>query len=164
MQTQFFRASVGAVIFNNKGEVLAFERNDVSGSWQFPQGGIELGEEPNAAIQREIAEETGIDLNQLEFIRECPYLLSYELPPESRNGKTGRGQTQRWFLFRYMPDDLLIQLPAGGEFRAYQWMPMEHLTKQVVHFRKELYQKLGIEFTEVNLQQNTYRKLEGTHR
>lgn len=50
-RSQYFRASVGALITNGKGEVLAFERRDVPGAWQLPQGGIAEGEEPIDAIR-----------------------------------------------------------------------------------------------------------------
>ena len=35
-----FRANVGAVIINEEGYVLAFERLKIKGAWQFPQGGL----------------------------------------------------------------------------------------------------------------------------
>ncbi|MDX1407110.1 MAG: NUDIX domain-containing protein, partial [Saprospiraceae bacterium] len=43
---QTFRAGVGMVIQRADGKLLAFERRDYPDSWQFPQGGIEPGEEP----------------------------------------------------------------------------------------------------------------------
>jgi len=38
--------------------------------WQFPGGGIEFGESPEAAIKREIREETGITLTRVGMIPE----------------------------------------------------------------------------------------------
>ena len=40
-----FRANVGIVIFNKDGKVFFAKRKYQSG-WQFPQGGIQLGESP----------------------------------------------------------------------------------------------------------------------
>jgi hypothetical protein len=48
--TQYFRTGAGAVIANAAGFVLAFERADIPGAWQLPQGGLEAGEEPLQAI------------------------------------------------------------------------------------------------------------------
>ena len=148
-RTQYFRASVGAVVINGKGEALAFERRDVSGAWQLPQGGMEEGEEPIDAIMREIFEETGIKKEDLILIREHPDYLTYELPPEYRSEKTGRGQTQRWFLFRYAADESQIKLSTNGEFVAWEWMPLQELIKETVSFRKEVYRRVRAAFTEI---------------
>ena len=147
--SQYYRASVGAVITNGKGEVLAFERRDIPGAWQLPQGGIEEGEEPIDAIKREILEETGIKQEDLVLIREHPDFLTYELPLEYRSEKTGRGQTQQWFLFRYAADESRIQLSENCEFIAWEWMPFQELTKKAVSFRKEVYRRIAAEFTEI---------------
>lgn len=148
--SQFFRASVGAIISNGRGEVLAFERKYIPGAWQLPQGGLEEGEEPKNAILREIEEETGIKPKDLIFIREHPELLSYELPNEYRNEKTGRGQTQKWFLFKYVSELPRIELTAGGEFVKWKWMPLRNLIKSTVLFRKDVYRRLEAEFKELD--------------
>ena len=58
---------VVGLVTNEKGEVLLAKRNQpnspqVHGKWEFPGGGIELGEDPEAALLREIKEETGLDI------------------------------------------------------------------------------------------------------
>ena len=56
-----YRPCVGIVLFNNDNQVFIARRNDVGRqSWQFPQGGINSGEEPEAAALRELEEETNI--------------------------------------------------------------------------------------------------------
>jgi putative (di)nucleoside polyphosphate hydrolase len=149
--SQFFRASVGAVIMNSEGRVLALERSDTEGSWQFPQGGIDDHEEPLAAAFREVREETGIAPDSLLLIRQHPHLLSYELPREWRSPKVGRGQTQRWFLFRFLLPDNLITLPSPGEFRLWRWLDFHELMPLVAAFRQELYRAIAREFTEITL-------------
>ena len=44
--SQFFRANVGIAVLDANGRVLAFEREGHPGSWQLPQGGLDVGEEP----------------------------------------------------------------------------------------------------------------------
>ena len=44
-----YRLNAGAIVFNREGKVLIFARADFDGQWQFPQGGIEAGEKPQAA-------------------------------------------------------------------------------------------------------------------
>lgn len=59
--SQNFRANVGAVSINGNGLVLAFEQKKIPGALQFPQGGLEEGEEPRNAVFREIWDEIGIE-------------------------------------------------------------------------------------------------------
>ncbi len=66
MQFENYRPCVGAMILNTDGLVWVGKRISKVGSinpdllWQMPQGGIELGEEPEQSVYREILEETGI--------------------------------------------------------------------------------------------------------
>ena len=49
MASPHFRAGVVIVVRGLDDRLLAFERNDVRGQWQFPQGGVEADEDPIAA-------------------------------------------------------------------------------------------------------------------
>ena len=143
LPAQYFRAGVGAVIIDNKGDVLALERANIRGAWQLPQGGIEIDEEPIRAAIREIAEETGIIEPDLELLDVYPDLLVYELPANDRREKTGRGQVQYWYLFRFHGSDDVIDVKSGREFYAWKWMSFQRLLHVVVDFRKPAYQKLA---------------------
>lgn len=142
LPAQYFRVGAGAVILNDAGLVFAFERREVPGAWQLPQGGLDHGEEPLQAIYRELFEETGIRENDLELIQPHPEPLAYELPAEWRKPKTGRGQVQYWFLFRFKGDEATIDIQKGGEAAAWQWMPFVNLKNIVTPFRRPLYAKL----------------------
>ncbi len=139
--SRFFRAGVGAVIANDHGEVLACERRDIAGAWQFPQGGLKDGEAPIEAARREILEETGITSDRLRLKAECPDLLTYELPRAAWSHKTGRGQVQRWFLFEYRGKTAIV-LPPDGEFVAYAWRPFEEVERRAAEFRRPVYKRL----------------------
>src|SRR5690606_17820612 len=99
-----FRANVGAVITNDKKEILSFKRievkGEVNGFWQLPQGGLEEGEKPEQAIYRELKEETGLDKQDLKLINGPTDWIAYELPPEFQKSKNVLGQVQKWFLFK----------------------------------------------------------------
>ncbi len=142
---QYFRAGAGAIIVNANGQVLAIERADVAGAWQLPQGGLETSEEPLRAAYREIAEETGIRENDLEFLKACSELLVYELPLEARSKKTGRGQVLYWFLFEFRGDPQLAAI-RNRESRGWRWMPFRRVIAGVTSFRKPMYKRLEREF------------------
>jgi putative (di)nucleoside polyphosphate hydrolase len=143
----YFRAGVGAVIANATGRVLACERADVPGAWQFPQGGLKKNESPAQAVLREVREETGIRKRDLELLDTYPHPLAYELPRAAWSAKTGRGQVLYWFLFRVRDPEVPIDLDSAGEFRAWQWMPFARLTRVCADFRrpayKQVYERFG---------------------
>jgi putative (di)nucleoside polyphosphate hydrolase len=138
-----FRAGVGAVILKKDGLVLGLERKDIPGVWQLPQGGLDDNETPVEAVKREIREETGIEASDLELVASMPRWLAYELPEEARSKKIGRGQVQRWFLFRFRGSDEAITLGDKKEFRAWKWIGMDELTSIVVSFKQPVYQELA---------------------
>jgi len=145
---QTFRANVGAAIVNTDGLVLALERREIPGSWQFPQGGLDEGEEPLEAVFREIWEETGIEEFHLELLAAHPDWLAYEFPANVRADKKWRGQVQKWFLFRFTGPDKAITMGDGKEFRAWEWISMHELFPRVVDFKQQVYQELGEYFEE----------------
>lgn len=139
---QYFRAGAGAVILNSANKILILHRSDIQDAWQLPQGGLKRGEDPFRAIIREIGEETGISENNLELIERYPEPLVYELPDEFRNKKTGRGQVQHWFLFRFTGQDEEIMLNGSNEFRAWRWIEPDDILRTTVFFKKRVYEKL----------------------
>ena len=144
--SRYFRAGVGAVIANKNGLVLALERSELPGAWQFPQGGWETNETPDAALFREVEEETGLTPDRLELIDRYPEPLAYELPQEWRSTKTGLGQVQYWFLLRLRDNDMDLALPGDGEFRAWAWMSMDQVVQKTAPFRRALYERLRERF------------------
>lgn len=67
-----YEKSCGAIIFNDKNEVLLIKQN--SGNWGFPKGHMEKGETEVQTAIREIKEETNVDIKINENYR---YELSY---------------------------------------------------------------------------------------
>ena len=143
-KTQTFRAGVGAVIINQNGLVLGFEREDSPNEWQFPQGGLNEGEELLDAVKREIHEETGIEANDIKLLAEAPLPTVYEFPENRKNKRAGhRGQVHRWFLFRLESSDKAITLGDQKEFCAWKWASMDEIIENVVFFKKPVYQELA---------------------
>ena len=143
---QYFRASAGVVVVNRENLILSLERADISQAWQFPQGGLEESEQPHDAALREVKEETGIDSVELELLDEYPGLLAYEIPADGQSPKTGLGQVQYWFLFKFLGSDDAIDVTKGGEFRSWRWTHFDDAIEAAVEFRKPVYRKLREHF------------------
>jgi nucleoside triphosphatase len=69
MPDQIFpEPTVGAFIFNNKGELLLLQSHKWPGRYVVPGGHVELGERLEEAVVREAKEETGLDIFDIELI------------------------------------------------------------------------------------------------
>jgi putative (di)nucleoside polyphosphate hydrolase len=140
MSTPHFRAGVVIVVRRSDGYVLAFERADVAGEWQLPQGGLEAGEDPGSAAWRELGEETGLGPDDVRLTGEYDGYTVYAWPIEMRrNGRVG--QVHRWFFFEPR-HDLIEPRPDGREFVAWSWMWPDELIDQVVEFRRGPYRQV----------------------
>jgi putative (di)nucleoside polyphosphate hydrolase len=139
-----YRPCAGVMLVNRDGRVFVGQRLDTTvEAWQMPQGGIDPGEEPLAAAIRELGEETGIAPDKVELVEAPDRDFTYDLPSELVGkvwkGKW-RGQTQRWFLFRFLGEDGDIDIAtAHPEFRAWRWIDPEDLPQLIVPFKRELY-------------------------
>jgi putative (di)nucleoside polyphosphate hydrolase len=139
-----YRPCAGVMLVNRDGRVFVGQRLDTTvEAWQMPQGGIDPGEEPLAAAIRELGEETGIAPDKVALVEAPDRDFTYDLPPELVGkvwkGKW-RGQTQRWFLFRFLGEDRDIDIAtAHPEFRAWRWIDPEDLPQLIVPFKRELY-------------------------
>ena len=67
--------TVGALIFNRKNKVLLVKSERWGGKYVVPGGHIDLGERIEETVLREVKEETGLDVYDLEFVmmQECIY-------------------------------------------------------------------------------------------
>jgi ADP-ribose pyrophosphatase YjhB (NUDIX family) len=59
--TKIIIPGVRALMFNEAGELL-LEKQRLFGSWALPHGCVDLGESALGALQREVKEETGLDV------------------------------------------------------------------------------------------------------
>ncbi|HEY0545656.1 MAG TPA: NUDIX hydrolase [Pyrinomonadaceae bacterium] len=63
-----FTVSVGAVVVDDEGRVLLLKHVFRAGAgWGIPGGFVSQGEQPEAAIRRELLEETGLELEEAQF-------------------------------------------------------------------------------------------------
>ena len=144
-----YRLGVGMVLFNEQGQVFVGRRKDAPDpAWQFPQGGIDEGEDPLAAVWREMAEEIGT--NKAQLLRESGDWLAYDLPEDIAAkcwGGKYRGQKQMWYAFRFVGKDTDIDLNTHNpEFSHWQWVDLASVVDLVVPFKHALYQQVVAEF------------------
>ena len=95
-----YRANVGIVLTNKDRQVFWAKRSGMD-AWQFPQGGIRPNERIEAAMFRELEEETGLRREHVEVISHTNGWLHYRLPKRfirRRSRPLCIGQKQRWFL------------------------------------------------------------------
>jgi len=157
-----YRRSAGIALINANADVFVGRRKKerdasllVGHEWQMPQGGIDDGESPLEAATRELFEETNI--SSVSFIAEAPDWLSYDLPAGANGRFRGRyrGQTQKWFLFRFhgKESEINIDRPASGnhaaEFQAWRWERWEALPDLVVPFKRAVYEKVVAVFAPI---------------
>jgi putative (di)nucleoside polyphosphate hydrolase len=147
--SEYFRANVGAAIVDDRGRVLSFERHHGGiGERQLPQGGIMPGEDPKAAMFREVLEETSIPASKLQLIDEIEEWLGYELPERYRNAKTERGQVQKWFLLRFLGRESDISADQK-ELTSWQWITARELIESAAPFRQAVYRRVCTRFAAV---------------
>jgi len=140
----FFRANVGAMVFDRHSRVLVLRRKDVkTPTWQLPQGGLHMGESLQAALQREIGEETGLTPDDYAVLAEYPRWLAYELPEAFQSPRLGKGQVQKWFVCRLI-DDLAAVRPDQVEFDAFKWVSLDEMVVHAVDFRRSIYEQLAV--------------------
>jgi putative (di)nucleoside polyphosphate hydrolase len=132
------------IVRNAEGQVLVARRRDHPESWQFPQGGINRGENCRAAALRELKEETNLGEEDITLIRDIGQWLVYELPKEQRSKKTGLGQVQWWFLFQHRGGAPLPDMKAAPaqEFTTSEWVTFDEAVSRVVGFKRQVYKKL----------------------
>jgi len=142
-----FRPNVGIVIINRQGQALWARRIGGQDAWQFPQGGINDNESPEAALYRELKEEVGLSPEQVEIVACTGGWLRYRLPKRMlRHNSTPLcvGQKQKWFLLKLVGDEKDIDLNCDtgpAEFDDWRWVSYWYPLGKVVPFKREVYRR-----------------------
>tara|TARA_X000001036_G_scaffold248889_1_gene231924 strand:- start:147 stop:617 length:471 start_codon:yes stop_codon:yes gene_type:complete len=142
------RIGVGVIVLNNENKVFVGKRKDNPvDKWQMPQGGVDKDESFITAMRRELYEETNI--KNIKILKELDESFIYELPKNLLGiiwkGKY-RGQKQKWFIAKFTGNENEINLKTKHpEFIEWKWIEMEELPKVIVHFKRDIYEKLLIE-------------------
>lgn len=145
IELDLYRPNVGVVLFHPDGRVWLGRRVETAGpyNWQFPQGGIDAGEDLYEAAKRELAEETGVVSASL--LGRTDGWIAYEFPADhggSKQAKGWKGQRQVWFALRFEGKEAEIDLQAHShpEFDAWRWGYLEETPDLVVPFKRKAYE------------------------
>jgi putative (di)nucleoside polyphosphate hydrolase len=138
-----FRANVGIILADDRGKLMLAGRAGSKG-WQFPQGGMLLGEEPEQAMYRELREEVGLGAGDVELLGVTNDWLRYRLPDKYiRRNSTPLciGQKQRWFMLRLTtsPDVVRFDLGDEPEFDRVRWVDFWRPVNEVIYFKRRVY-------------------------
>jgi putative (di)nucleoside polyphosphate hydrolase len=147
MDLTLLRPNVGIVLVAPTGKVWLGRRAKTPPplNWQFPQGGIDVGEGDFEAAVRELREETGV--TSVRLLGRTRDWIGYEFPPEHQGSKLGkgwRGQKQIWFAFAFQGDDSEIDLTAHGEieFDDWRWADLDEALASVIEFKRDVYRQV----------------------
>lgn len=146
-----YRPNVGVVLFHPDGRVWLGRRAGTPGpyNWQFPQGGVDPGEDLETAARRELAEETGVAT--ASYLGRTDGWITYDYPPEFRGRKASRGfkgQKQVWFAFRFDGEESEFDLAAHHEpeFEAWRWGYLADAPDLIVPFKRASYEAVARAF------------------
>lgn len=106
MQRQHHRIAIG-IIRNAEQQIFLTQRTigrHLSGYWEFPGGKLDIGETPEAGLQRELLEETGILVRRFSLLQTLDHhyvdrdlTLYFFLVVDWQGEPCGReGQPMRW--------------------------------------------------------------------
>ena len=123
LEKMIFRNSVYGLILN-EGNLLVV-RTRSTGLYAFPGGGIELGEPIAHALHREIWEETGINVEMLDFVTFSEDFFFYNPGDEAYHA----------LLFFYWCRPLMTDLASDAdvydeESEAPRWIPVSELSEE----------------------------------
>lgn len=136
-----FRPNVAGILERPEdGRILIAERVDVAGAWQFPQGGVDEGEDLETAIVREMEEEIGLKASDYEVVEQRGG-YRYTFPEERMKRGKYQGQEQTYFRCRFLGDESAISLDHHNqEFSSYRWiLPEEFDLAWLPEFKRKVY-------------------------
>ncbi|MFC4021153.1 NUDIX domain-containing protein [Micromonospora sp. GCM10011542] len=116
--------SVSAVVHNAAGELLLGQRSD-DGRWSVISGFVEPGEQPATALVREVAEETGLEVEPVRLSSAVSHPHTYPNGDHCEYLNLG-------FVCRLLGGTARVN---DDESLAVRWFPMDRLPELDAHAR-----------------------------
>jgi phosphoglycolate phosphatase-like HAD superfamily hydrolase/8-oxo-dGTP pyrophosphatase MutT (NUDIX family) len=125
-------ATVGALIHDGAGNVLMIRTHKWSDLWGIPGGKIERGESSEAALKREIREETNLEISDIRFVMNQDCIDSTEfIRPE------------HFILLNYLAKASSHDVILNDEAEDFRWVNMDDALKlELNHATKVLLQRV----------------------
>ncbi len=107
-------ATVGALIINPDDQVLMIRTYKWSNLWGIPGGKIKTDETSNAALLREVKEETGLDVHDVEFVmvHDCIHSQEFFKPAH-------------FLLLNYLAHTNTTEVTLNEEADEYRWVSLD---------------------------------------
>ncbi|CAD5283525.1 MULTISPECIES: NUDIX domain-containing protein [unclassified Imperialibacter] len=143
---QYPEPTVGAIIFNPDNKVLLCRSKKWSNKYVFPGGHIELGEKMEDALVREVKEETGLDVFDIQLIslQEAAYSDTFE--------------AQKHFIFiDFLCKTDSSDVVLNDEAEEFEWVLLEEIESyDLGGFTRRFFEELKVEHStfKVNLLYN----------
>ncbi|WP_339787383.1 NUDIX domain-containing protein [uncultured Imperialibacter sp.] len=143
---QYPEPTVGAIIFNPENKVLLCKSKKWGDKYVFPGGHIELGEKMEDALVREVKEETGLDIFDIQLIslQEAVYSDTFE--------------AQKHFIFiDFLCKTNSSDVVLNDEAEEFEWVSLEEIESyDLGGFTRRFFEELKAEHStfKVNLLYN----------
>ena len=111
-----------------RGRVLVLKRSEFettgAGEWEFPGGRMKFGESPENALEREVYEETGLNVNVKEITRASSFIIS---------------ENENVIIIFYLCTSNHDMVSLSTEHGDYMWVRPEKLVESISeHLRNDV--------------------------
>jgi nucleoside triphosphatase len=126
---QYPEPTVGALIFNPAGELLLVRSHKWHNMYVVPGGHVELGETLEQALRREVREETGLEIRDVEFVLTQEFIFDEAF-----------WQKRHFIFFDYACRTDSTAVTLNSEAQDYVWiapgdalnLPMDAYTRRTI--------------------------------
>jgi len=137
-----YRENVMGVIQNDKQEYLIQKNPRLENHWQFPQGGIDKNEKPEAAVLREVIEELNLQPHDIKMVNKFKSENTYQSPRPYQLLHGYKGQKQTAYLLHYSGGINEANFTPTDEASEIKWAQKDELLKTIHPVRKDFVTKL----------------------
>jgi len=115
---QFPEPTAGALIFNSEGRIFLMKSHKWKNKYVIPGGRIELGEKIEDALKREIKEETGMEIYDIEFICTQEFIFDGAF-----------WKKKHFIFFDFVCKTKSTEVELNSEGQEYVWVSLEEALK-----------------------------------